>query len=254
MPESHHEDDWLEETEEEHQRRGFLKIVAGTLGGLLFLAPFAAGALPIFGPLFRRRDSDGEPGFDVRVAALADVPADGVPRTFAVYGEERNVWNYQPQVKVGEVILERDVTDGTLRAFSTVCPHLGCAVRTAEDEELKAARDEELAKREATKKAAEEAGQPAPEEEPLPPPYEFRCPCHNSVFLLNGEKAVPEPGDAANPSPRGLDTLPPPAQTPNGLPNTANAYVFADADGNEQVYVRYQEYFTGRAEKIAKES
>lgn len=246
MSESQHELDWLQETEEEHQRRGFLKIVAGTLGGLLFLAPFAAGALPIFGPLFRKRDSQNEPGFDVRVAALADVPTDGTPRTFAVFGDERNVWNYQPKVKVGEVILERDVNSGELRAFSTVCPHLGCAVRTVEDPELKA-------ENEAAAAADDAEGEQA-EAKKLPPPYEFRCPCHNSIFLLNGEKAVPEPGEAVNPSPRGLDTLPPPAMRPDGQPNKANAYVFADENGTEQVYVRYQEYFTGRAEKIAKDS
>jgi hypothetical protein len=104
----------------------------------------------------------------------------------------------------------------------------------------------------AAKAGAEALGAETQEKPLSPPPYMFRCPCHQSSFLLDGEKAPPE-GGKANPSPRGMDHLPPPALTPDGNPNTEQAYVFADADGKKSVYVRYQEYFTGRSEKIAKD-
>ncbi|MDA7977369.1 MAG: Rieske (2Fe-2S) protein [Pirellulales bacterium] len=236
----------LTELGSEQDRRGFIKCLAGFIGSLLFLAPLIAGAVPILAPLFRRQSSEDGPGFDVRVAPLAQVPEDGTPRSFPIYGEERNVWNYQSNVKVGEVILARNVTEGgEIRAFSTVCPHLGCSVAATEDTDLKATREAEAADEEGNT----EGDQP---EKDLAPAYLFHCPCHNSVFQPNGAKAALTEGKA-NPSPRGLDQLLPPANKPDGTLNDQGKYTFADDEGVEFVFVRYQEFFTGRSEKIAKE-
>ncbi|MDZ4818284.1 MAG: Rieske (2Fe-2S) protein [Planctomycetota bacterium] len=59
----------------------------------------------------------------------------------------------------------------------------------------------------------------------------FQCPCHNSAFELDG--AIIEP----SPSPRPMDTLP----------------VEVRGQGNNQeVWVKFESFYTGRAEKIVK--
>ncbi len=59
----------------------------------------------------------------------------------------------------------------------------------------------------------------------------YLCPCHNSSFKVDGTKL--EDGDSSNPSPRGLDALE------------------VDVQGT-RVFVKYEDYFTGRHAKIAK--
>lgn len=59
----------------------------------------------------------------------------------------------------------------------------------------------------------------------------YLCPCHNSSFNVDGTKL--EVGDSSNPSPRGLDALE------------------VDVQGT-RVFVKYEDYFTGRHAKIAK--
>jgi len=59
----------------------------------------------------------------------------------------------------------------------------------------------------------------------------YLCPCHNSSFNVDGTKL--EDGDSSNPSPRGLDALE------------------VDIQGT-RVFVKYEDYFTGRHAKVAK--
>jgi menaquinol-cytochrome c reductase iron-sulfur subunit len=59
----------------------------------------------------------------------------------------------------------------------------------------------------------------------------YLCPCHNSSFNVDGSKL--EDGDSSNPSPRGLDALE------------------VDVQGT-RVFVKYEDYFTGRHAKVAK--
>ena len=59
----------------------------------------------------------------------------------------------------------------------------------------------------------------------------YLCPCHNSSFNVDGTKL--EDGDSSNPSPRGLDALE------------------VDVQGT-RVFVKYEDYFTGRHAKVAK--
>ncbi|HIA64216.1 MAG TPA: Rieske (2Fe-2S) protein [Planctomycetes bacterium] len=59
----------------------------------------------------------------------------------------------------------------------------------------------------------------------------YQCPCHNSSFNVDGSKL--EGGRSSNPSPRGLDAL--------------EVYVQGTS-----VFVKYEDYFTGRHDKIAK--
>jgi menaquinol-cytochrome c reductase iron-sulfur subunit len=65
--------------------------------------------------------------------------------------------------------------------------------------------------------------------------YAYVCPCHNSSFELNGERRPPDSG-RENPSPRDLDGL---EVDPQKL-----------AQG--EVWVRFQDFYTGKHTKIPK--
>jgi menaquinol-cytochrome c reductase iron-sulfur subunit len=63
----------------------------------------------------------------------------------------------------------------------------------------------------------------------------FLCPCHNSSFQLDGVRRPPESG-RENPSPRDLDVL----------------EVDPEKLANGEVWVRFQNFYTGQHEKIPK--
>ena len=131
------------------------------------LVPAVAGFLTFLDPVRRRTASNG--GVFLRVAALESLPADGVPRRFAVLAEKVDAWTRTSQASVGAVYLRRladGSPDGKITAFNVVCPHAGCFV------DYQASRQG------------------------------YFCPCHNSTFQADGTLAT-----AASPSPRGLDKL-----------------------------------------------
>lgn len=126
-------------------RRRALKIGIGVLGAGAAAIP----AVPALGylahPLFHEITTSGGAFIDVgpRTQFSADVPV-----KVDLYTDRRDAWVVTPKVKVGSCwVLERD---SGLVAYSSVCPHLGCAV------------DFDAA-----------AGA-------------FKCPCHRSEFDLNG--------------------------------------------------------------------
>jgi menaquinol-cytochrome c reductase iron-sulfur subunit len=63
----------------------------------------------------------------------------------------------------------------------------------------------------------------------------FVCPCHNSSFLFDGTRRPAESG-RDNPSPRNLDTLD----------------VDAEKLAQDEVWVKFQNFYTGKHEKIPK--
>jgi Rieske Fe-S protein len=63
----------------------------------------------------------------------------------------------------------------------------------------------------------------------------FACPCHNSAFNLDGTKSTSSSG-RENPSPRGMDSL----------------EVDADKLAENEVWVRFVNFYTGQHEKIPK--
>lgn len=95
--------------EQELTRRNFVKYLSGfsilaTMGGVL---------VPIIGYLWPPSRQRSEKGSKIRVASLAEVQAAGglvVPAN-----GEPIILTYNPQTSV--------------RAFSGICPHLGCVVR-----------------------------------------------------------------------------------------------------------------------------
>ena len=135
-------------------RRGFLtKLAAVACGGLATLTPLAAGLWAFLDPL-RRRSAAAE---FVPVAELAAIPADGVPRRFAVVSDRVDAWTGFAREPIGAVWLRRQPGADTVQALSATCPHAGCSVEMA------------------------------------PGGGCFRCPCHNSEFTFGGGIVEPSP-------------------------------------------------------------
>ncbi len=130
-------------------RRGFLKLVTvalGTVVGAVLVGP----ALRFIGyPLLSRRKIVEGPDELVPVA-LADAVGDKPLRAEVTVAQQRDAWAQIANVRLGAVWLVR--SGGDIKAFTTTCPHLGCAV----DYDAKADR--------------------------------FKCPCHGSVFDREGQR------------------------------------------------------------------
>lgn len=153
-----------ERTTHSHERRGFLERAgAAAIGMLVALVPGAAGLVVLLDPLRRRPAGDGL----VRVAALEQVPADGIPRRFPILALRQDAWSRLRDHPVGAVYLRREPNSSAVEALNAVCPHAGCFVNYLEA-----------------------AGS-------------FRCPCHDSRFEPGGARI--DPGRC--PSPRDLDSL-----------------------------------------------
>lgn len=105
------------------------------------------------------------PDVPIDIIADADLVAGAAPvRLPIVASGVRDAWNTKDNVAVGSCWVRKD-EQGTISALSSVCPHLGCSVSYSE-----ASKD-------------------------------FRCPCHNSAFGLDGEKKDDGPAK------RGMDPL-----------------------------------------------
>jgi Rieske Fe-S protein len=138
-------------------RRGFIKTVTGILGGLLGAVMALPGLALLLHPARRETVKGGKA--PLRVAALREVKA-GRPLKVDVRGELVDAWNRIPNVKLGSCWLVKSEQDGKLRAFSTVCPHLGCGIDWNESDRR------------------------------------FVCPCHDSYFSLEGKTLTgPAPRD-----------------------------------------------------------
>src|SRR5687768_14147080 len=164
---------------QEPPRRSFMRAVTGVLGGFLGALATLPGVALLLHPARRETVRGGrEP---LRVATLKELKP-GKPILAEVRGELIDAWNRLPDVKIGSCWLIRGQTDEKIRAFSTICPHLGCGIDfdpgPAPEGEKKADADTRQ-----TGKAAR-----------------FVCPCHDSHFSLDG-KAV------SGPSPRDMDEL-----------------------------------------------
>jgi len=173
-------------------RRDFItEILAIGIGAIVGIFPFAAGLVTFFHPL-REKKTPGAPGGTfVRVAPLDAVPKDA-PQRFPVKADLYDAWTRSPNEPVGAVYLQRKEGE-TVACFNAICPHAGCFVNCAK--------------------------------------AEFSCPCHESVFSLDGKRGE------GSPSPRDLDSLD----------------VRVVEDGNVKfVEVKFENYFTGRADKKPK--
>jgi menaquinol-cytochrome c reductase iron-sulfur subunit len=134
------------------ERRHFLKVVGiGGLGAGLAAVVGAPAVVFVTYPLGHETISGGDEF--IAVGKLADF-AEGKPTKVEIFANKRDAWNRIVDVKIGSAWILRD--GDRVRAFSTVCPHLGCAI----DHEGEF----------------------------------FKCPCHRSAFGLDGAvKEGPSP-------------------------------------------------------------
>ncbi|HJZ86257.1 MAG TPA: ubiquinol-cytochrome c reductase iron-sulfur subunit [Polyangia bacterium] len=138
------------------QRREFLRLLTSALGTAIGLLAAVPGLRFLAYPLRERTVWGGEE--PIRVAALAELEP-GQPLRVSVVGTRRDGWLRLDGIKLGACWLVRDV-DGRVRAFSTVCPHLGCGIDWS------------------------------------PNSKRFDCPCHGSSFDADGRRvAGPSPRD-----------------------------------------------------------
>jgi len=144
-------------------RRDFIKKAWAVAVGTLAGLIPTVSGLIVFLDPVRRKSQNNGA---VLVASLKSLPEDGLPRKFSVVATRTDAWTRLPRVPIGAVYLRRG-EDGGVQALNVVCPHAGCFVDF-----------------DATKKG-------------------YHCPCHNSIFTLDGKIADPK-----SPSPRGLDQLP----------------------------------------------
>src|SRR4051812_44269445 len=107
-----------------HARRGALKIITGWLAAALGAVVAVPGLAFLFSPWRREIVRGGKT--PRRVASLVQL-APGKPLHCDVRGELVDSWSRVTNVKLGSCWLVK-TGDGPIRAFSTVCPHLGCAV------------------------------------------------------------------------------------------------------------------------------
>jgi menaquinol-cytochrome c reductase iron-sulfur subunit len=128
------------------ERRGFLKLMTAGLGAVTA----ALAVIPGLGFLASTgRRSESGSASPLRVASERDVKP-GKPLRVTAVGPHEDAWLRLEKVTLGSCWLVRATDDGPIRAFSTVCPHLGCGVDF----------DEAAGK--------------------------FNCPCHTSAFDLDG--------------------------------------------------------------------
>lgn len=127
-------------------RRAFLKLVTAGVGAVTAALAVVPGLGFLAGPA---RGGTGKGANPLRVATERDVKPNRPLRVTAV-GPQEDAWLRLDKVTLGSAWLVRTVEDGPIRAFSTVCPHLGCGVDY----------DEKAGK--------------------------FNCPCHTSAFDLEG--------------------------------------------------------------------
>jgi menaquinol-cytochrome c reductase iron-sulfur subunit len=135
------------------------------------------------------RRKSGENTF-IEVTSLSSVPEDGLPRKFVIVASHEDAWNRNPAVPVGAVYLRR-TGPKSVQALNVVCPHAGCFVDF------------------------------------VPASKSYTCPCHNSMFSLNGKISDPR-----SPSPRGLDELE------------------VQIRNDSEVWVKFENFLAGHEQKI----
>lgn len=140
-------------------RRDFYRVGTIVLGNLVALALAVPGVAYVLDPL-RRKSRQGGLEPVTRLGQLTE----GEPQAFPIIDERVDAWVKYPREPVGSVWLIRQPggSKEAVIAFSSECPHLGCAVNLAADGKS------------------------------------FLCPCHTSNFDFSGKplnQVPPRPMD-----------------------------------------------------------
>lgn len=175
----------------EKPRRNFLtELAAAAIGAVVGFVPAVVGAVTFLNPLRpivkarQRPEGSDSEGF-YKVASVDSISA--TPQAFKVIAKRKDAWNTFPSEAIGAVFLQQAGPD-EVRAFNVTCPHAGCAVDYRPDKK------------------------------------EYLCPCHNSLFALDGQRSE------SSPSARNLDSLD--VKVVEGV-----------------VWVRYEDFQAGHKEK-----
>jgi Rieske Fe-S protein len=129
-------------------RRRFLKIATCALGGGVGVAVGVPAVSYLLYPIGRRTVIASAEPIDAIAADALDTNPVRVPLRVQAL---RDGWTSTHDVPLGAAWMRKD-EKGEIQAFSSVCPHLGCAV--AFNQQAK----------------------------------EFRCPCHDSAFTVAGKR------------------------------------------------------------------
>lgn len=106
-------------------RRTLLKVLSGVVGTSVVGAVAAPALRAVLAPVSLRTVTGV--GELVPVVALDAIPSDGTPVNVPVVVEApMDAWTRQPPTTVGAVYLRR--TEAGVKAWSSICPHLGCGI------------------------------------------------------------------------------------------------------------------------------
>jgi menaquinol-cytochrome c reductase iron-sulfur subunit len=111
--------------EKTEARRAFLSLLTAGLGAVAGAIALIPGLGFLAAPLRRTTTSGGDK--PARVATERDVKP-GKPMRVTATGERTDAWLRMDKVTLGSLWLVRANEGGPIKAFSTVCPHLGCGV------------------------------------------------------------------------------------------------------------------------------
>ncbi|WP_299469078.1 Rieske (2Fe-2S) protein [uncultured Gimesia sp.] len=126
------------------RRRKFLKYCTSILGSVYATILVVPGLGFLFSTLKRGQQKEAT----YKLAKLNDL-APGVPQRFTIIDHRDDAWTKYPSGPIGSVWISK-AEDGTVTAFSSTCPHLGCVVDYIPGDEV------------------------------------FFCPCHAATFQTDG--------------------------------------------------------------------
>ncbi len=135
------------------------RVGSAVLGTLIALVLAVPGAAYLLNPILPRKKGKSEEkgpetdSYQTLPVTLNDL-AVGVPKEFPIVVKRQDAWVTYPPEPVGTVWLVRqeEGSKTPVLAFTSECPHLGCAITLAADG------------------------------------HGFFCPCHTSAFALTGDR------------------------------------------------------------------
>ncbi|MGL4944095.1 MAG: ubiquinol-cytochrome c reductase iron-sulfur subunit [Thermoguttaceae bacterium] len=149
------------------QRRSFLKTATAAGIGAVAVSPAVCGGVRLaLAPLTVATSGAGTQQYPI--ASVENLTE--TPQRFDVIGDLHDAWITSPRQVIGSVFAFKE--GDKYLAFSTVCPHAGCAISFGMRQNPQTGKDEPI----------------------------FFCPCHSAHFARNGERL-----DQV--SPRDLDEL-----------------------------------------------
>ena len=132
-------------------RRRFLKVATCALGGGIAGTVLVPAARYLVYPVGETTVTSAAEPIDVLPETRVK-PGAPPMRVGLVAPSQRDAWGSVQNVPLGAAWVLRDAGGGPVKAFSAVCPHLGCSIGFDAAQKI------------------------------------FKCPCHDSAFSLAGER------------------------------------------------------------------